>query len=483
MGDRKQENRHLYDWIVILLLGVTTLSCGWIYRNFAQDDAFITYRYASNIVNGHGFVYNLHEPVLGTTTPLYTLWLALLGKLSGQDIRLIGHWVSVLSLLMGGILLYYLEKSSGVLFAAAASMVFISNPLLASSIGMETCFLNAILLLALTSYLRGRFNLTGVLLGLLVLTRYETALFAGILAVHFLIKHRRIPFWLMPTAVLFLAWALFAWYTFGDVIPQSASAKLVAEMGCPFALGVLMWWRIYAAQTAWYHLLIPLVLFGAYMAIRSKRHERASMLILLWSVVYFIGASLVAGSFPWYYGPLMPGLSILLVWGIEFLARLVSELLSRFQATRPFTSTLQAGILTVASLGLLGLFLSSWIKEGVLYQGQVVEARYVAYREAAEWLNHHASADQTLATPEIGVLGYYTDMKIIDLYGLVTPSLIPWTARGVRETLLEAIELYEPDYVLTDKEPLIGFLQESPGYEPVQRFGEGVYILYEKTTH
>ena len=37
------------------------------------DDAFITYRYARNISNGLGFVYNYGEKVLGTTTPLFTL--------------------------------------------------------------------------------------------------------------------------------------------------------------------------------------------------------------------------------------------------------------------------------------------------------------------------------------------------------------------------------------------------------------------------
>ena len=36
------------------------------------DDAFITFRYARHLLAGAGFVYNLGERVLGTTTPLYT---------------------------------------------------------------------------------------------------------------------------------------------------------------------------------------------------------------------------------------------------------------------------------------------------------------------------------------------------------------------------------------------------------------------------
>ena len=47
------------------------------------DDAFITFRYARNILAGQGFVYNPGEAVLGTTTPLYTLLMVGLGALTG----------------------------------------------------------------------------------------------------------------------------------------------------------------------------------------------------------------------------------------------------------------------------------------------------------------------------------------------------------------------------------------------------------------
>src|SRR4051794_40743160 len=47
------------------------------------DDAYITYRYALNLGDGHGFVYNVGDHVLGTTTPL---WAAILGA---------AHWVGL----------------------------------------------------------------------------------------------------------------------------------------------------------------------------------------------------------------------------------------------------------------------------------------------------------------------------------------------------------------------------------------------------
>src|SRR5438477_8755369 len=40
------------------------------------DDGYITLRYAANIAEGRGFVYNVGEPVWGTTTPLLALVLS-----------------------------------------------------------------------------------------------------------------------------------------------------------------------------------------------------------------------------------------------------------------------------------------------------------------------------------------------------------------------------------------------------------------------
>ena len=47
------------------------------------DDSYITFRYARSILAGQGFVYNPGQAVLGTTTPLYTFIMVILGFLTG----------------------------------------------------------------------------------------------------------------------------------------------------------------------------------------------------------------------------------------------------------------------------------------------------------------------------------------------------------------------------------------------------------------
>src|SRR5579859_5756127 len=52
------------------------------------DDAFITFRYSRNIVEGEGFVYNPGLQSLGTTTPLYTLLMAAISfVVRGEDFQ------------------------------------------------------------------------------------------------------------------------------------------------------------------------------------------------------------------------------------------------------------------------------------------------------------------------------------------------------------------------------------------------------------
>src|SRR5688572_32962034 len=73
-------------------------------RNELVDDAFITYRYVANLVNGNGLVYNPGEAVLGTTTPGYALLLASPAKIFGvESLPMISRLINALALIVTGI--------------------------------------------------------------------------------------------------------------------------------------------------------------------------------------------------------------------------------------------------------------------------------------------------------------------------------------------------------------------------------------------
>jgi hypothetical protein len=61
---------------VILCLAIAYGVGSAYYRRWVCDDAFISYRYALNLVEGHGLVFNSGERVEGYTNFLWTLWCA-----------------------------------------------------------------------------------------------------------------------------------------------------------------------------------------------------------------------------------------------------------------------------------------------------------------------------------------------------------------------------------------------------------------------
>ena len=62
-----RSRRHL--WIAILIM-LAALGARFLAGPRTIDDAYITFRYARNLLAGNGLVYNPGEWVLGTTTPV-----------------------------------------------------------------------------------------------------------------------------------------------------------------------------------------------------------------------------------------------------------------------------------------------------------------------------------------------------------------------------------------------------------------------------
>src|SRR5262245_47172735 len=60
--------------IPVLLLTRVLL---WFYQPLANEDAYITFRFAEKLAAGHGLVYNDGERVMGFTSLPWTLWCAL----------------------------------------------------------------------------------------------------------------------------------------------------------------------------------------------------------------------------------------------------------------------------------------------------------------------------------------------------------------------------------------------------------------------
>jgi tetratricopeptide (TPR) repeat protein len=97
---------------IILLLILTIFVIHAISMNFTQDDAYISYRYVKNFLNGHGLVFNPGERVEGYTNFLWIILLSLFAKL-GLDMIIASKILGVAS---GCVTLFLLYQISVLFF-------------------------------------------------------------------------------------------------------------------------------------------------------------------------------------------------------------------------------------------------------------------------------------------------------------------------------------------------------------------------------
>ena len=148
------------------------------------DDSYITLRYAANLAEGKGFVYNPGENVWGTTTPLQTLILALAAVVFGVPALefsavLIGLAASVAFWLML-VIIFEEQRVPRPVTAAVLLMVLFGPAYVSNSVsGMETPLVLALMALSFYLSTQERPVLLGIVFGLLLLARIDTLLWIG----------------------------------------------------------------------------------------------------------------------------------------------------------------------------------------------------------------------------------------------------------------------------------------------------------------
>jgi tetratricopeptide (TPR) repeat protein len=414
-----------------------------------QDDAFITYRYARNVVRGYGPVYNPGERVEGYTNFLWMLTLAFLGKLGvpSLTIMMLSQVLGVLSGI-GVIIIFFLllrRYSTGppaltplalFLFAANGSFAYWCVS------GMETGLFSLLLAAGFYVYLRNDSTRSragaSLLLGLSALTRPEGALFFAVvflhLAIRYIYEQRRrgstvlqtetprlwqadfIAFLLPFVAVVapFYVWRL---VYYGYILPNTFYAKagldsVSLQMGLRYVRDFFRGHGLLALGPA-----IPV-----FVGLRLRRKPPVPLLPFCFLViaVYCLYVVLVGGDVLRMYRFFVP---------LYFLFYFI---LSESLWSLPSSRLLAPVALAAATL------LTFW---GALTPGTTELWELRANRKAerqlvtvlgatGEWLNEHTRPDDWIACTTIGALGYFSDRNQIDMLGL-TDAVIAHTPERI----------------------------------------------------
>jgi hypothetical protein len=461
---------------VILYFLITSAAIFYFFRNWAYDDPFITYRYARNIVNGVGFVYNPGEHVLSTTTPLFTLILSALSPFYNNLPRL-AILIGALSLSLGALLLYWMANIHHEPVVGWASLLlYPTSPLLLVCLGSETPLYIAFCLACFIFYWRSNYMLTAIFSALAILTRPDGLLVPVILAADYLIRIRRPIPW--KPVLLFLAlalpWFIFSWVYYGSPIPATLAAKQhqgMMAISQRFAAGFFT--QLKTFYMSWFYEIQAVVaFFGIYYLVMKSRRW---FLFFVWPVVYFITFVLLGMTrYFWYYAPLLPGFVILVGLGLVSIAWL-----TRLALDKGFNSvSLPKKLPQLAMLALLlvlGIFQILHLKAIAANR----DPRYTIYKAIGNWLNANTPPGVSVGTLEVGIIGYYSQRPIIDFAGLIQPAIAERLERHTTyaDAANYAVMRFEPDYLVI-REGVFPDLEE--GYAPrrchiAQRFQGASY--------
>lgn len=448
----------------LVLFILLTAMVGLCLRDVAYDDPYITYRYAQNFMAGKGFVYNEGEQVLSTTAPLYAFLLAIVGVL-WPDLPHLSNLIGALSLLGAGSFVYLTGRRFGQRWAGlVAGLLFILCPLAWTTAGFETRFYLMLACGALYFYHVQNLPLATIFLALALLTRGDGLIPALVLFGHYVIKERKIPWQALALyAAIVVPFFVYLTIAFGSPLPATLRAKaLQMKMGITgfypgstFFEGALILAGGLVEQSWLYLLFAPTVLWGLW-AIWQK--ERWVGPFLLWAALHLVGYQLLGvAPYHWYYASLVPAIATACGLGLVESGRWLAARFPRFGIV--------AGVaLAFCLLGAEAVSLSeihramagekALTPQDKMYK-TLPEVKTAVYRRVGEWLAAHTDPQATVGLMEVGIIGYYSERRVVDFLGLIQPEV----ARALSyRNLYWAIPHYRPDYiVLVGVNPLYSY--------------------------
>lgn len=416
-----------------------------LWFDHTADDAYISFRYLENWVRGHGLVFNPGERVMGYSNFLWVVLLypfALLGLPVHTAARLLGvlfAWGTLARLYV-----FARQELAGRVPAVAGVLVLIASGTFALWMlgGLEGHLLGFLLVLGITGALqvtddtpRSRFLWLGVVFGLASITRPEASLYVAPTALWLWLCRRDgaraldVAVLVGVTAGFVAALGIAAWLYYGDPLPNTYYAKTHPISEALLQRGARMTRKL--AED--YHWVPAGILIFWIVAVRGSPRARGWLPLAVIAVftVFFLG---VGGDMLQYHRmwvPVLPMFALLLAEGVA-------------RIRQPVLGVAIAAL--VVGLSLPNSFVGRNI-ESLRKGDEFLEGAHLVAERLAEL------PDTTLvAANNIGVIGYESRVRILDMMGLTNEHIARAPDKKVG---IPGHEAHDGAYVLDQRPEII----------------------------
>ena len=421
---------------------------------FIQDDAYITFRYVANYLNGDGLVFNIGERIEGFTNFGWTIYLLLWGSLGFDYIAM----AAFSGLIFGGLSLFLIFVIARDLFgpddkwfSLLALFLVAVNFSFAywSPAGLETAAFTFLTLLSVRLYLKRNWLLAAAL-ALAVWVRPEGALLAIIFVFVEALLQKRLPkFAITAGAIAFvisIPFLIFKVTYYGSILPNPFYAKT------GFDSVQLISGLEYAGR---FFLDYGFLGIGFLItALNLKKLSYSVKVLWLFSFVYILYIVLVGGDVLKVHRFFLP------VFGLTAMLAAVSVRL----ILEPFSAKSRYLLLFVAAIPLLWLTYRLPLDFVTYYNDN--EKTFVSKMDfISNEMKDSDSTNFSVAIATIGKLGYeLVGHEVIDIIGLTDSTIARHSntnIEGLKTTWKE--RKYNIPYILAKSPDYIVF---STGTKP-----------------
>jgi arabinofuranosyltransferase len=419
-------------YVLLLFFGVVFLhNCIKFY--FTVDDAYISMRYARHLFEGKGLVYNIGQYVEGYSNFLWVIILALFGAI-GLNMPIAanigGIFFSLLTLLLVIKLINKLYPGRGYWNLLPVALLSTNCDFTGwATGGLETALFTFLVFAALYLFYeeaveqKNRFFISGLLCGILCLTRPEGLLFSGLYFSGLMIRQRykgnsffkygsgRLTVFL----AIMIPYVIWKTNYYGNVLPNSFYVKVnkieYFDRGIRFAASFIK--ESYA-----YLWLLPIIF-------SLTKLNFFVCFVFFQCLVYFIYAIWVGGDWMAYrfYVPIIPPLILLVGVGFNHMLD-YTDGIGRTYVRRCLKTFSIIYVLIIIAFNAIPAYMYDKYRK-TIFNDELQILNYTSLHlpeknaiEVAKAFEKVLLPDEVVAGSFAGFTGLYTDIKVIDTLGL-----------------------------------------------------------------